>query len=111
MSEGKLYCKRGADCFCGDPSVKCASSTLVVQTEEIKRPSYYERFEIEPVTFIMMNNLPFWAGNVVKYICRAPYKHKTEEEDIKKAIRYCEMRLEEIRRRKENCHDVIGNPL
>lgn len=78
----------------------------------IPRPSYYARFSIEPVTFCMLNNLPFWASNVVKYVCRAPYKHETEEADIKKAIRYCEMRLEELKRRQEGTiGDVAGRPL
>lgn len=78
----------------------------------IQRPSHYARFSIEPVTFCMLNNLPFWASNVVKYVCRAPYKHKTEEADIKKAIRYCEMRLEELKRRQEGTiGDVAGRPL
>lgn len=78
----------------------------------IPRPSHYARFSIEPVTFCMLNNLPFWASNVVKYVCRAPYKHETEEADIKKAIRYCEMRLEELKRRQEGTiGDVAGRPL
>lgn len=78
----------------------------------IPRPSHYARFSIEPVTFCMLNNLPFWASNVVKYVCRAPYKHEAEEADIKKAIRYCEMRLEELKRRQEGTiGDVAGRPL
>ena len=80
-------------------------------TDEIKRPSYYERFPVEPCTFAMVNALPFWAGNVVKYVCRAPYKHETEEEDIRKAIRYCEMRLEQIKRDREGYGEaIVGRP-
>ena len=56
-------------------------------------PHYYARYYIEPVTFIMRNNMPFWAGNVIKYVCRAPYKHATETEDLIKAKRYLEMAL------------------
>lgn len=75
-----------------------------------QRPAHYARFPIEPCTFIMLNGLPFWAGNVVKYVCRAPYK-ENEEADIRKAIRYCEMRIEELRRAKAADQRVVNNPL
>ena len=59
----------------------------------MKAPYYYARYYIEPVTFILRNNLPFWAGNVIKYVCRAPYKHASETEDLIKAKRYLEMAI------------------
>lgn len=80
--------------------------------DEIKRPDHYARFAIEPCTFIMLNELPYWAGNVVKYVVRAPHKHSDERIDIRKAIRYCEMRIEELDRVAAGTDgDVIGRPL
>lgn len=80
--------------------------------DEIKRPDHYARFAIEPCTFIMLNELPYWCGNVVKYVTRAPHKHADERIDIRKAIRYCEMRIEELDRVAAGTDgDVIGRPL
>lgn len=49
-------------------------------------PSYYARFAIQPIKFIRDNNLTFWQGNVVKYVCRADAKNGLE--DIEKALNY-----------------------
>jgi hypothetical protein len=66
----------------------------------VNKPSHYTRYPIEPVTFIMRNDLPFHVGNIVKYAVRAGYKvypdmDKAESEvtDLKKVIRYAEMRI------------------
>lgn len=66
----------------------------------VNKPSHYTRYPIEPVTFIMRNDLPFHVGNIVKYVVRAGYKvypnmGETESEitDLKKVIRYAEMRI------------------
>lgn len=76
---------------------KMSKDKIVVQ------PEHYQRYAVEPITFIMRNSLPFWAGNVVKYIARAGHKQygdlsttECEKIDIRKAIRYCEMRLNEL---------------
>lgn len=86
--------------------------TVEQEMAEIKRPDHYARFAIEPCTFIMFNELPYWAGNVVKYVTRAPHKHSDERIDIRKAIRYCEMRIEELDRVAAGTDgNVVGNPL
>ena len=66
----------------------------------VNKPSHYTRYPIEPVTFIMRNDLPFHVGNIVKYAVRAGYKvypdmdkAKSEVTDLKKVIRYAEMRI------------------
>lgn len=50
--------------------------------------------------FIMQNGMEFWRGNVIKYVSRAGSKlydgqDKVQSEitDLKKAMRYCEMRI------------------
>ena len=52
-------------------------------------PEHYARWAIEPITFIMRNNIPYAEGNVIKYIMRHDVKDGVK--DIDKAIRYLEM--------------------
>jgi len=54
--------------------------------------NHYKDKTIQPVVYILANNLGFCAGNVVKYITR--YKEKNGAEDIRKAIHYCQLLLE-----------------
>lgn len=71
-----------------------------IDDDIVNKPSHYTRFKIEPVTFIMRNDLPFHVGNIVKYACRAghkPYPNQDETQseitDLKKVMRYAEMRI------------------
>ena len=66
--------------------------------DTIKHPPHYFRFKIEPITFIMQNEIPYAEGNAIKYICRWRHKHKTKEEqlgDLKKAIQYINLLIEQ----------------
>ena len=49
-------------------------------------PDYYARYDIEPISFIMRNNIPYAEGNVIKYVLR--HDMKGGKEDIDKAIPY-----------------------
>jgi len=69
----------------------------------IHEPDHYSRWKIEPITFIMRNGFEFWRGNIVKYASRAGYKvydgkspEDSEITDLKKVIRYAEMRINQI---------------
>ena len=67
------------------------SPILLPEAEEssnVISPHHYDRWKIEPITFIMENELPFAVGNVIKYVMRAPYKNGVE--DLQKAKRYLE---------------------
>ena len=44
--------------------------------------SHYKNFKIQPYEFISKNNLSFFQGCVVKYVCR--YLHKNKVEDLRK---------------------------
>jgi hypothetical protein len=55
-------------------------------TSPAVEPDHYARFKIQPIAFIRENELTFWQGNVIKYICRADAKNGVE--DIEKAISY-----------------------
>lgn len=54
--------------------------------------NHYKDMKIQPVEFIMANNLGFCEGNVVKYICR--YKQKGGVEDLEKVVHYAQMLIE-----------------
>lgn len=54
--------------------------------DNIKEPAHYIANKIEPIDFIIENNLNFCEGNVIKYISR--YKRKNGIEDLKKARQY-----------------------
>lgn len=76
---------------------------MVKEPDIIKAPLHYSQHTNQPVDFIMSNRLSFWAGNVIKYVARAGTKMypgqdpiQSEINDINKAIRYCEMRLNQL---------------
>ena len=82
---------------------QCEMDDEVIQWDIINRPSHYSQFAIEPITFIMRNGLDFWKGNVIKYVCRAgaklyPAMDEVESEitDLRKVIRYAEMRINQL---------------
>lgn len=54
--------------------------------------SHYKEMTIQPIEFIIANNIPFMEGNCIKYLCR--HRSKKGAEDIKKVIHYCELMLQ-----------------
>ena len=62
-------------------------------TERQVGGNHYKSCKIQPVDYIVENNLTFLEGNVVKYITR--HRRKGEgAKDIEKVIHYCELILE-----------------
>ena len=53
--------------------------------------NHYKDFRIQPYEFISKNDLSFFQGNVVKYVCR--YLAKNKIEDLQKIIHYCELEI------------------
>ncbi len=54
--------------------------------------SHYKDMLIQPVEFIVKNNLAFLEANVIKYVCR--HRNKNGIEDLNKAIHYLELAKE-----------------
>ena len=52
----------------------------------------YNRYEIQPIDFIIANKLDWCEANAVKYITR--WKDKNGVEDLRKAIHYIEMLIQ-----------------
>ena len=53
---------------------------------------HYAVMKIQPIEFILANELGFCEGNVIKYLCR--YKRKNGLEDLKKARQYLDFLIE-----------------
>ena len=77
----------------------------------VVKPSHYERWNIEPVTFIMTNDMEFWRGNIIKYVARAGFKQygdlssaHSEIIDLQKSIRYAEMRINQLQQKEITEH-------
>ena len=60
---------------------------------------HYKTFCIQPYEFISKNDLSFFQGNVIKYVCR--YKNKNGIEDIEKIIHYCELEIDQMKKDKK----------
>ena len=60
--------------------------------------SHYKKFKIQPYEFISKNDLTFFQGNVIKYVCR--YKQKNGIQDLEKVIHYCELEILKLKDRK-----------
>ena len=52
----------------------------------LENPEHYARWKIEPLEFIMENNLDFARGNIIKYVMR--YDGKDGLNDLIKARTY-----------------------
>lgn len=61
----------------------------------INHPPHYTKGKIETLDFILDQNFPYLAGQVVKYIAR--YRHKGAPlEDLQKAEFYLKRLIEEV---------------
>ena len=56
---------------------------------------HYNQGGIQPIEFIVANNMSFLEGNIIKYVAR--YKYKNGLEDLMKAKQYLDWLIEENR--------------
>lgn len=75
------------------------STTTTTTTEKQVGGDHY-KLPIQPIDYIVKNNLGYIEGNIIKYVTR--YKSKNGVEDLKKAQHYLEMLIEEEERRDAN---------
>ena len=57
--------------------------------------NHYKTFRIQPYEFISKNDLSFFQGNVIKYVCR--YKTKNGIEDLEKIKHYCDLEIKKLK--------------
>jgi len=53
---------------------------------------HYKKFKIQPIEFIVKNNLGYIEGNIIKYICR--HKEKGGKNDLLKAKHYIDLLIQ-----------------
>lgn len=53
---------------------------------------HYVDMKLQPIVFIMENDLDFCTGNAIKYLCR--HKAKNGRQDLEKAIHYIQLLIE-----------------
>jgi len=66
-----------------------------LEKEEVTNPKHYNERKMEPLDYIIANELDFLEGNVVKYITR--YTYKGGVNDLLKARTYLEKLIERER--------------
>jgi hypothetical protein len=59
---------------------------------------HYRKMKIQPIEFILANEIPYTEGNIIKYICR--WKDKGGIKDLEKIKHYCDLLIESVE--KEN---------
>lgn len=64
--------------------------------DAVEHPSHYNAHNIEVIDFIQDWELNFCLGNVIKYVCRSPYKG-TQIEDLKKAREYLDFEIKRLK--------------
>ena len=82
----------------------------------VVKPSHYCRWSLEPIEFILQNDMEFWRGNIIKYAARAGFKlydgqdeTASEITDLRKVMRYAEMRIEEIQRKELENEEITSD--
>ena len=54
--------------------------------------NHYKRYTIQPIEFIVKNDLGFIEGNIIKYVMR--HREKNGKQDLLKAKHYIDLLLE-----------------
>ena len=54
--------------------------------------NHYKNYKIQPVEFIIKNNIGFVEGNIIKYVLR--FKEKGGVQDLEKAKHYIELLID-----------------
>lgn len=87
MTGAVKLCKK-----CNDAVERDVTSSENDPDADLKNPTHYRCYTIEPIDFIEANGLPYSEGNVIKYICR--WRYKDGVRDLKKAREYIDKIIE-----------------
>lgn len=94
MEKHEEYMKRRA---AEQRSVGDVFEDYIAAAEEIDQetidPPHYNTHAIQPIEYIMANNLPFCEGNVVKYISR--WREKNGISDLRKCRQYIDFLIKQ----------------
>lgn len=101
---GGITTTQGVDMFFREiaPFVEDAPQGIV-EFNAVSHPSHYTRGKFETIEIIEEitqgyedGYVAYCVGNSIKYLARAPFKHESPTEDIRKAIQYLQFALERI---------------
>jgi len=67
--------------------------------EGVGTQEHYMSCPIQPIEYILANNLGFLEGNVIKYVTR--FRSKNGIEDLKKAMQYLDWLIADELKKKE----------
>lgn len=73
--------------------------------DPVENPQHYKQGKIEVLTFILDQNLPWCAANVIKYVCRYRWKGRPVE-DLKKARFYLDRQIAMLEEREPQTRPV-----
>ena len=78
-----------------DTLEKLSEDTVLYETSLNRQVSgdHYKKRKIQPIEYILANNLDFCEGNVVKYITR--WRDKGGTKDLRKIQHYIDFLIEE----------------
>ena len=71
----------------------CGDEKITVLEKQVGG-RHYKGFTIEPVEYIIANNIPYCEANVIKYVSR--HRFKGGIEDLRKAKHYLEIIAEKV---------------
>ena len=69
--------------------------------EDVSNQAHYTRFKIQPLEFCKANDLGYLEGNVIKYVCRYPYKGQAMK-DLLKARDYIDHLIKKQKEKEDN---------
>ena len=82
------------------------TSSSIVE-DKVNSPSHYKQGKFETIEIIEQvtkgydnSFVGYCVGNTIKYLSRAPFKHETPLEDLKKAYKYLEFAIKELEGKK-----------
>jgi hypothetical protein len=67
----------------------CNFKPTVTSGDKVNLPQHYKVFPIEPTLYCQENGIDWLRSNILKYVCRYPWKNGIE--DLRKTLRCLEM--------------------
>lgn len=92
---GDVYTPCDVEPPCEGKGLELVAASLPMPTNDpVRRPAHYIHGQVEAIDIIehviagYPTHLAYLIGSALKYLVRAPYKHPTVSEDLKKAQWY-----------------------
>lgn len=90
--QGCQYTRQDGHCSCGCNTAKVESDGVPESLTMQVGGDHYKKMGIQPIEYILANNIPFAEGNVIKYVSR--WRDKGGVRDLEKALHTLEILIE-----------------